>query len=56
MISSTLTLDVSRLVQDGLFVRVFMVMDGAVGTGLALRSLAEERTGAALTAVGLEHA
>ena len=54
MISSTLTLDVSRVIQDGLFVRVFMVMEGAVGTGAAIRALAEERTGAALTAVGLE--
>ncbi len=55
MISSTLTLDVSRVIQDGLFVRVFMVMEGAVGTGAAIRALAEERTGAALTAVGLEN-
>ena len=55
MISSTLTLDVSRVVQDGLFVRVFMVMDGAVGTSAAIRILAEERAGAALTAVGLEN-
>ena len=39
MISSTLTLDISRLVQDGLFVRVFMVMDGAVGTGAAIKAL-----------------
>ena len=53
MISSTLTLDVSRVVSDGLFVRVFMVMDGAVGSGTAIRALAEERTGAALSAVGL---
>ena len=55
MISSTLTLDISRLVQDGLFVRVFMVMDGAVGTGAAIKALAEQRTGAALRAVGLEN-
>ena len=53
MVSSTLTLDVSRVVQDGIFVRVFMVMDGAIGTGPAIRALAEERAGAALTAVGL---
>ena len=56
MLSSTLTLDISRVVPDGLFVRVFMVMDGAVGTGPAIRTLAEERTGAALTAVGLANA
>ena len=55
MISSTLTLDISRLVQDGLFVRVFMVMDGAVGTGAAIKALAEQRTVAALRAVGLEN-
>lgn len=55
MISSTLTLDVSRVVPDGLFVRVFMVMDGAVGTGAAIQALAEQRTGAALKAVGLEN-
>lgn len=54
MISSTLTLDVSRVVQNGLFVRVLMVMDGEVGTGAAIRALADQRTGAALTAVGLE--
>ncbi len=54
MISSTLTLDISRVVPDGLFVRVLMVMDGAVGTGAAILALAKERTGAALTAVGLE--
>ena len=53
MISSTLTLDVSRVVQDGLFVRVFMVMEGGVGTGAAIRALVEQQTGAALTAVGL---
>ena len=56
MISSTVTLDASRLVQDGLFVRVFMVMDEAAGIGSALRVLAEERTGAVLRAVGLEPA
>ena len=55
MISSTLTLDVSRVIQDGLFVRVLMVMEGGVGTGAAIRALAEQRTGAALTAVGLEN-
>lgn len=53
VMSATLTLDVSRVVQDGVFVRVFMVMDGGVGASSAVRALAEERTGAALTAVGL---
>ena len=53
-ISSALTLDASQVVQDGLFIRLFMVIDGAVGTGAALRALAEERVQAALTSVGLE--
>ena len=53
VMTATLTLDVSRVVQDGLFVRVFMVMDGGVGAGSAVRTLMKERTGAALTAVGL---
>ncbi len=54
VISATLTLDVSRVVPHGVFLRVFLVMDGAVGAGAAVRALAEERTGAALAAVGLE--
>lgn len=56
VMTATLTLDVSRVVQDGLFVRVFMVMDGEVGAGSAVRALMKERTGAALTAVGLANA
>ncbi len=56
VMTATLTLDVSRVVQDGLFVRVFMVIDGEVGAGSAVRALMKERTGAALTAVGLANA
>lgn len=56
VMTATLTLDVSRVVQEGLFVRVFVVMDGEVGAGPAVRALMKERTGAALTAVGLADA
>lgn len=56
VMTATLTLDVSRVVQDGLFVRVFMVIDGEVGVGSVVRGLMQDRTGAALTAVGLETA
>ena len=56
MISSTVTLDASRLVEDGLFLRVFMVMDEEAGIGPALRVLAGQRTAAVLRAVGLEPA
>ena len=55
MISSTLTLDVSRVVQEGVFIRVFMVIDGTIEGATAIQSLAEQQTKAALTAVGLEN-
>ena len=53
-ISSTLTLDASQLVPDGLFVRVLVVVDGAVVTLPEIRDLAEERVHAALASVDLE--
>lgn len=53
-ISSTLTLDASQVVPDGLFIRVFVVVDGAVGTISEVRDLAEERVRTALAYVDLE--
>lgn len=53
-ISSTLTLDASQVVPDGLFVRVLVVVDGAVGTIPEIRDLGEERVHTALASVGLE--
>ena len=42
-VSSALTLDASRVVPDGLFVRVDVVVDGAVGTIPEIQALAKER-------------
>ncbi len=53
-VSSTLTLDASQAVQDGLFVRVFAVMDGTAGTIPEIHALAEERVRTALASVNLE--
>ena len=53
-ISSTLTMDASREVPDGLFVKVIVVMDGAVGTIPEIRALAEERVRTALSSVNLD--
>lgn len=53
-ISATLTLDASQVVPDGLFVRVFVVADGAVGTMPEVRDLAEGRVRSALASVDLE--
>ena len=53
-ISSTLTLDASQAVPDGLFVRVLVVVDGTVGTIPEIRDLAEERVHSALASVDLE--
>ena len=41
-VSSTLTLDASRVVPDGLFVRVVVVVDGAIGAIPEIQALAEE--------------
>ncbi len=54
VISSTLTLDVSRALQDGLFVRVYMVVDETVDTGQGIQTVGEERIRAALRSVNLE--
>ena len=54
VVSATLTLDVSRALHDGLFVRVYMVLDEAVGTGRSIQKVGEERVRAALRAVNLE--
>ena len=53
-ISSTLTLDASRVVPDGLFARVYVVVDGAVGTIPEIQALAKERVRTALSSVNLE--
>ena len=53
-VSSTLTLDASRVVPDGLFVSVIVVLDGSVGTIQEIRALAEERVRTALSSVNLE--
>ncbi len=54
VISSTLTLDVSRVLQDGLFVRVYMVVDETADTGRKIQTISEERVRAALRSVNLE--
>ena len=54
VISSTLTLDVSRALHDGLFVRVYMVIDETVGTGQSIQKVGEDRVRAALRSVNLE--
>ncbi len=54
IMSSTLTLEVSQRVPDGLFVRVFMLFDETVGSGVEIETPAEERVRAALSAVSLE--
>jgi len=54
IMSSTLTLEVSQTVPDGLFARVFILFDGSVGSGSDIEQLAEERVRAALGAVDLE--
>ena len=48
VISSVYTLDISRMLQDGLFVRVFVVLDGEVGGGAEIHAAVEERVRAAL--------
>ena len=53
-VSSTLTLDASHVVPDGLFVRVHVVVDGAVGAIPEIQALAEERVRTALSSVNLE--
>ena len=53
-VSSALTLDASRVVTDGLFVRVVVVVDGAVGSIPEIQALAEERVRTALSSVDLE--
>lgn len=53
-VSSTLTLDASQAVQDGLFVRAFVVIDGATGTIPEIHTLAEERVRTAMASVNLE--
>ena len=53
-ISSVLTLDSSQVVHDGLFVHVYMIIDGAVGAGAEMRALAQERVRTALASVNLE--
>ena len=52
--SSALTLDASRVVADGLFVSVNVVMDGSVGTIQEIRDLAEEHVRTALSSVNLD--
>ena len=54
MISSTLTLDASRTLQDGLFVRVFVVVDETAETGHQVQTLGEERVRAVLASLSLE--
>ena len=54
-VSSTLTLDASRVVPDGLFASVIVVLDGSVGTIQEIRALAEERVRTALSSVNLEN-
>ena len=53
-VSSTLTLDTSQAIQDGLFVRFFVVMDGATGTIPEMHGLAEEQVRTMLASVSLE--
>ena len=54
VISSTMTLDLSQVVHEGMFVRVLMVIDREMGTGPEIRTLVEERMRAALASVDLE--
>ena len=54
VISSVYTLDISRMLQDGLFVRVFIVLEGGIGGGAEIHAAVEERVRAALVSVGLE--
>ena len=49
-----MTLDLSQVVHEGMFVRVLMVIDGETGTGPEIRTLVEERMRAALASVDLE--
>ena len=53
-VSSTLTLDASQVVPEGLFVRVVVVVDGTVGAIPEMKTLAEERVRMALSSVNLE--
>ena len=53
-VSSTLTLDTSQVIQDGLFVRFFVVMDGAAGTIPEVHALAEKQVRTTLASVSLE--
>ena len=52
--NSALTLDASRMVADGLFVSVNVMVDGSVGTVQEIRALAEEHVRTALSSVNLE--
>ena len=54
ILSSTVTLDMSRVLEDGLYVRVFMTIDGRVDTPARVQALADQRIQAALAAVRLE--
>ena len=54
IMSSTVTLDMSRVLEDGLYVRVFMVIDEKAGTLEHVQALADERFRATLAAVKLE--
>ena len=54
IMSSTLTLEVSQTVPGGLFARIQMRVDGAVGSGTDIGELAEERVRSTMAAVGLE--
>ena len=53
-VSSTLTLDMSQAVSEGLFVRVAVVVDGTVGAIPEIRTLVEERVRAVISSVNLE--
>lgn len=54
VISSTLTLDASRTLQDGLFVRVFVVVDETAETGHQVQTLGEAWVRAVLASLSLE--
>ena len=54
VISSTLTVDVSHSVPDGLFARVLMVVDGTVGTDVELQPMVENQVKVALASVDLQ--
>ena len=54
ILSSTVTLDMSRMLEDGLYVRMFMTIDGTVDMPAGVQALADERIQATLAAVQLE--